>query len=144
MSEEKGNEKPVEEKVGQAFLLQSGVSFERLKDLAEFCEGIQDFVQYLGTNQYYSDVVNKKVFLLNLDVDACLLRLNSIHFKASGFRDFLHKVVCENKEAVLDSGELKAFLSSLGEVERESLELHARALELTEDIRREYRQKQGF
>ena len=144
MPEEKKDEKPAEEKVNEAFLLQSGVSFEKLKDLAEFCEGIQDFVQYLGTNQYYSDVVNKKVFLLNLDVDSCLLRLNSIHFKASGFRDFLHKAVCEKKKADLDAGELKEFLSLLAGAEKESLQLHERALELTEDIRREYRQKQGF
>ncbi len=135
-------EKESEEKVEELFLLQAGFSFATLKEMQDFCHGIQEFVQYLGTNQYYSDLVNKKVFLLTLDVDACLLKMQLVHLKAAELNDFLAKAIAEKKKPELNPGELKEFLASLEKIGRESTELHKRALDLTEDIRKDYKLRQ--
>lgn len=132
-----------EEKAEDLFLLQTGVSFETLKELSDFCGGVQDFVQYLGTNQYYSDAVNKKVFLLNLDVDTCLLKVGKVLLNAATLKDVLCKAIAEKRKATLDEKQLSAFKKLLEDGEKEVLAVHERALALTDDIRKEYKQKQG-
>ena len=141
MAEEKEREKPAEEKVNELFLLQAGVSFEKLKDLAEFCEGIQNFVQYLGTNQYYSDSVNKKIFLLTLDVDALLLRLGHLSLVVSSFKERKLEELLRKKKDLISDSEVESFRKDCDAFEKAVSELHDRAFALTEDIREDYKRK---
>lgn len=120
-------------------LVEYGINPDSVKELDEFLHGIQEFVQYLGSNQYYSDAVNKKIFLLTLDVDAALLRFSWLHLEAVGFRDALTKnVLSRKKKDGLDSRKVAAFHEALNALNRDVQKLHERALALTEDIRKEY------
>ena len=141
--EDKKEKEGKDEKVEDVFLLQTGISLDSLKELADFFHGIQEFVQYLGTNQYYSDSVNKKVFLLNLDVDVCLLKLGKMLLSTSKHKDVLSKAICEKRKPTLDEKDLREFKKLLSETELDAFSVHERALALTEDIRKEYKQKQA-
>lgn len=122
--------------------LEYGINPDSIKELDEFIHGIQEFVQYLGSNQYYSDGVNKKIFLLTLDVDAALLRFSWLHLQAVGFRDALTKSVLNRKKKEgLDEKQVAAFHKDLDALTRDAQDLHQRALALTDDIRKEYAKK---
>ncbi|MBI4360632.1 hypothetical protein HY572_02560 [Candidatus Micrarchaeota archaeon] len=122
--------------------LEYGINPDSVKELDEFLHGIQEFVQYLGSNQYYSDAVNKKIFLLTLDVDAALLRFSWLHLEAIGFRDALTKsVLARKKKEGLDEKKVAAFNDSFNALTQDARDLHERALALTDDIRKEYAKK---
>ncbi|MDP2717447.1 MAG: hypothetical protein Q8P02_01755 [Candidatus Micrarchaeota archaeon] len=128
--------------VSRRLLVDYGVNLDGLKDLGEFVHSIQEFVQYLGTNQYYSDTVNKKIFLLTLDVDATLLRLGRLHLLAGGFRDALLAAQLSRKKGVhLDEKALNDFHAALDAAYSDAQTLSNRALALTDDIRSDYAKK---
>lgn len=127
--------------VSKRLLVEYGVSLSLLKELDEFLHSIQEFVQYLGTNQYYSDSVNKKIFLMTLDVDTLILRLQSLHLTAAQFQDVLFKGVLSKKKAALDPKQTAAFQADFATVMTDVHILHKRALELTQDIRLDYSKK---
>ncbi len=130
------------EAVSKRLLIDYSVNLDGIKDLGEFVHNIQEFVQYLGTNQYYSDTVNKKIFLLTLDVDASLLRMGRLHLLASGFRDALLRAqLARQKNVHLDEKALSDFHGALDAAYADAQALSDRALALTDDIRSDYAKK---
>lgn len=127
--------------VNKRLLTEYEVSLALLKEVDEFLHAIQEFVQYLGTNQYYSDAVNKKIFLMTLDVDTLILRLQSLHLQAAQFQDTLFKGVLSKKKTSLDAAKVASFKTESQTVLTDVNALHKRALELTQDIRIDYSRK---
>ncbi len=127
--------------VNKRLMTEYGVSLSLLKELDEFLHSIQEFVQYLGTNQYYSDSVNKKIFLMMLDVDTLILRLQSLHLQAAQYQDTLFRGVLAKKKTNLDAAKIAAFKAEFDVVLSDVNALHKRALELTQDIRIDYSRK---
>ncbi len=121
-----------------------GLNLAQLKELGEFLHSVQEFVQYLGTNQYYSDTVNKKIFLLSLDVDTALLRLGHLNLRASGFKSRLLLQFLSKKKADFPASELDAYRNDFDLLVKEVDVLQTRALTLTDDIREEYKKKERF
>lgn len=130
-----------EAKVGRELFAEYGVNAQHLKELHEFLHSIQEFVQYLGTNQYYSETVNKKIYILMLDVDASLLQVDELSLAASAFKEKLLRALLRKKKESLDRAEVARFIERLCYVERQVRALHERAVSLTEDIRDEYKKK---
>ncbi len=127
--------------VTKRLITEYGVSLSLLKELDEFLHAIQEFVQYLGTNQYYSDPVNKKIFLMTLDVDTLILRLQSLHLQAAQFQDVLFQGVLSKKKTNLDATRMALFKAEFDVVVTDVNALHKRAMELTQDIRIDYSRK---
>lgn len=121
-----------------------GLNLTQLKELGEFLHSVQEFVQYLGTNQYYSDTVNKKIFLLTLDVDTALLRLGHLNLRASGFKSLLLLQYISKKKAEFSPAELESYRKDFDLLVKEVDVLQTRALTLTDDIREEYKKKERF
>ncbi|MBI2444954.1 hypothetical protein HYV43_01025 [Candidatus Micrarchaeota archaeon] len=127
--------------VNKRLLTEYGVSMTLLKELDESLHAVQEFVQYLGTNQYYSDAVNKKIFLLTLDVDTLILRLQALHLQAARFQDTLFTAVLSKKKTGLEANAVTAYKTEFAVVMNDVGLLHKRALELTQDIRMDYSRK---
>ncbi len=118
-----------------------GIDVNTIKETSELLHAMQEFVQYLGTNQYYSDAVNKKIFLITLDVDTALLRIQKLLLESTRFRETLIRAALKKKKTALDAKQVAAFRENHAALERQVEELHGRALALTEDIRSDYSKK---
>ena len=133
---EKLREKVVEE-LAKSFDYVPGT----VKSLEEFMDRIQDFSQYLANNQYYSEGLNKKVFLLNLDSDECTLKLEMLRLKADAYYREVEKSILRKEKPALEKKDFIELNKEIGEMQDMLKEIHARALKLTEEIRHEYKQK---
>lgn len=132
----------LELRIEKEFVKGYGIASNRVKVLGEFLQTIHDFIQYLGTNQYYSDAVNKKIFLLGLDLDAAVLRLQALGLELGSMRDAIEKSVLGSQKERLDEKRVSDFKARLSDCEKEISALYERALALTEEIRSDYRRKQ--
>ena len=133
----------IEIEVAKRLLVEKGVDLQRLREQTDFMHALLDFLQYVGTNQYYSDTVNKRIFLITLDADACLMKLEALKLTAGRQRSEVLKAVVAKKKGRPDAAGMKEYAKREDELEKTMLDLQARTLELTEEIRRDYKQKQG-
>jgi hypothetical protein len=129
-----------DEAVEKELLVRYGVSALRLKELADFVDTIGEFSQYLGTNQYYSEEVNKKVALLNVDAQAAALEIEEIIVRAGALRDAVKRCLLAKKK---NFPENNGFAEKIAAFEKRVLELNERALALTRELRCEFGKK-GF
>ena len=105
---------------------------------------MRDFVQYLGNNQYYSDAVNKKIFLLTIEADACLLSVERLNLKASDVRVVVEKYFLSKSKAelVLDANAVDAVKTELKKLQDELCLLYDRCIVLTQEIKLDFKQRQ--
>ncbi|MEM0475306.1 MAG: hypothetical protein QW343_00715 [Candidatus Norongarragalinales archaeon] len=129
-----------DEAVEKELLTRYGVSAARLKELADFVNTIGEFAQYLGANQYYSDVVNKKIALLNVDAQAAALEVEELIVRVGALRDSVKKSVLTKKKIFPATTGLEEKIAGF---EKKVLELNERALALTRELRCEFGKK-GF
>jgi hypothetical protein len=129
-----------DEQVEKELVTRYGVSALRLKELSAFVETIGEFTQYLGTNQYYSEDVNKKVALLNVDAQSAALECEELIVRAGALRDAVKQSVFAKKKSF---PEKPAFTEKIGALEKKLFELNGRALALTRELRCEFGKK-GF
>jgi hypothetical protein len=94
----------------------------------------------LGTNQYYSEDVNKKVALLNVDAQSAALECEELIVRAGALRDAVKQSVFAKKKSF---PEKPAFTEKIGALEKKLFELNGRALALTRELRCEFGKK-GF
>ncbi|PIO06206.1 hypothetical protein COT29_02325 [Candidatus Micrarchaeota archaeon CG08_land_8_20_14_0_20_59_11] len=131
----------IDSDVERAFAVKFEYVPTRLKKLTEMLDLIQEFVQYLGSNQYYSDSLNKQVFLLNLDADALMLKLEALSLNEHHFQSAMKLALFKKKQPAFGKREFDEYKKDLLALETEVMELHKRALMLTDEIRGEYRNK---
>ncbi|VVB67556.1 Uncharacterised protein [Candidatus Norongarragalina meridionalis] len=131
----------IDSDVERAFAVKFDYVPTRLKKLTEMLDLIQEFVQYLGSNQYYSDSLNKQVFLLNLDADALMLKLEALSLKEHRFQSEMKLALFKKKKPAFEKKEFDEYKKGLLALETDVMEMHRRALVLTEEIRGEYRSK---
>ncbi len=132
-----------DEAVEKEMITRYGVSALRLKELADFVETIGEFTQYLGTNQYYSEDVNKKVALLNVDAQASALECEELIVRAGALRDAVKRCVLEKKKSFPASADAGALAGKTAALEKKLFELNERAIALTRELRCEFGKK-GF
>jgi hypothetical protein len=130
----------MEEKVAGE-LAKRGLATGEVKQLGEFLKVVHEFSQYLAANQYYSEGLNKKVFLLNLDCDGLVLKLEKLKLWAEKFFNETEKSLLNKKKPVFDETVVNDFKKSLSLLEKEVDEIHGRAMQLIDEIRAECRQK---
>lgn|SRR3989338_1317418 len=131
-----------EAKASKELVGKYSVNLAYLKELGDFLRSVQEFLQYLGTNQYYSDTVNKKIFLLTLDADTALLQWGHLNVRASAFKAQLLQSALSKKSLVLEKQAVSSFGEDFKHLASQVSQLHERAVNLTNDIREEYRRKE--
>ena len=137
------NEK-LEEKISGELLLKHDLHLERVNELEEFARVVRDFVQYLGNNQYYSDAVNKKIFLLTIEADACLLSVERLNLKASDVRVVVEKhfLAKAKSQLVIEPNAVDSVKAELKKLQDELCSLYDRCLSLTQEIKLDFKQRQ--
>lgn len=113
----------------------------QLKEVSESLKTLQDFLQYLGSNQYYSDSVNKRIFLLGIDADALMLKMEKVHLEYARNLSQVMTAIAKKKTPSLDKQKFAAFLVRLFEVEKELVLLQDRAIAITEEIKADFSKK---
>ncbi|MBI5228592.1 hypothetical protein HY991_00665 [Candidatus Micrarchaeota archaeon] len=113
----------------------------RIRDLLGFLKVVHEFSQYLANNQYYSEGLNKKVFLLDLDTDTCLLKLEKLKLVSENLCAEVEKSLVAGGKANVEKKQFADLNASINTLEKELTEIHSRALQLTEEIRTESKQK---
>ncbi len=134
----------LEEKISGELLLKYDLHLMRMAELQEFAKVVRDFVQYLGNNQYYSDGVNKKIFLLTIEADACLLSVERLNLKASDVRVVVEKHFLSKTKAdlVLEPKAVDGVKAELKKLQDELCSLYDRCIVLTQEIKLDFKQRQ--
>jgi hypothetical protein len=130
-----------EEKAAEEFLKQCKEPYPGLQTLETLLKNGRDFLQHLGSTQYYSERLNKRVFILSLESESLLLRLDALRVTENDLLCVLQHGYAKKRKVKLDQKLLDAFLSEVNELESEAFELHEKTLLLTQDIEREFKSK---
>lgn len=130
-----------EEKVLYSFVKEFGVLPDRIKKLSWFMKTIHGFLQYLSSNQYYSDGLNKKVFLLSLESDELVLLLEKLRLKTDFFYSEIEKSIIKKEKPFISKEQKEEFNKELAFLESKINEIHSKALQLTSEIKEEFKKK---
>jgi len=131
----------LDQQIEKELVCKYGLHLDKLAGFKDSLRVLSDFAQYLGANQYFSDYLNKKVFLLNLDIATVALELEELVLRADDFHSLVKQSVLSKKKLALDAGLVKQFKEKMVEVERKLFAVQSDALRLTQEIRDEYRKK---
>jgi vacuolar-type H+-ATPase subunit I/STV1 len=102
---------------------------------------VREFLQYAGGQQYYGDVINKKIFLLILDADDCAIRLEQMVLQASVYHDEVQKAVLTKREPKINEKDFQEFKKKLADFEKQLNELCEECRDLISKIKAESKQK---
>lgn len=105
---------------------------------------IHEFLQFIGTNQYYSDSANKQIFILGLDADYSVISSEELMLREKNFVDEIQRALLLKFKPKIDSKKLDEFKKQVDELENEVLALSSRAKKLILQIRDESQNKQSF
>lgn len=105
---------------------------------------IHEFLQYIGQNQYYSDSVNKKVFLLSLDADYAVITTEELLLREKSFIDGIQTALVLKKPVKVDAPKLAQFKKEVEELENMVVDLGANAKKLVVQIREEFTSRESF
>jgi len=125
-------------------LAQFGYSPATLRQCYHSVETLHDFIQFIGTHQYYSDTVNKSIFLLNLDADYAILSIEELMIREKDFADIAQVALMLKEKPKLDKAKVDDFKKQVDALEKQVLELLSRAKQLIEQIRRESKSREHF
>ncbi len=126
------------EKIAKEIASKYGYLPTQPKQLSLFVRSIHNFAHYLGSNKYYSDLLNKRIALLSLDCDILALKSERARVVAENFYSQIELAMLSKKKAVLDKKAVEEFKTHMDELSKEALEVQDRALRLMNDIKREY------
>ncbi len=118
-----------------------GLHLDKISGFKDSLRVLADFAQHLGANQYFSDYLNKKIFLLNLDVVTVALELEELVLQADEFHSLVKQGVLSKKKNRLDANKVKQFKEKMAAVEKKLFLVQSDALRLTQEIREEYKKK---
>ena len=105
---------------------------------------LHELLQFIGANQYYSESVNKKIFLLGLDADYAVLSTEELMLKEKNFVDEVQRALMLKQKPKLDGKKLGEFKKQVEEVEGQVLALTGNAKKLILQIRGEFEDRQSF
>jgi len=125
-------------------LAKLGYTPSTLRQSFHSLQTIHDFLQFIGTHQYYSDAVNKQIFLLGLDADYTVISIEELMLKEKNFVDEVQMALVLKQKPKIDGKKLDEFKKQVGAIETDVLGLSARAKKLIEQIRAESRSKEHF
>lgn len=128
----------MDEKVSKVLARKYGYLPGNVKQLTSFVKVIHNFASYLGSNKYYSDLLNKRIALLALDTDIIALRAEKTRLKADSFYLKVELALLTKSKAELDKKEVEKFKQELDELMAEAMKVNQRSLDLMEDIKKEY------
>ncbi len=103
---------------------------------------IHEFLQFMGANQYYSDAVNKKIFLLGLDADYAVISTEELLLKEKNFVEEVQRALVFKQKPKIDAKKMEEFKKQVGEVEGQVLELSGKAKALITQIRSEFQSRE--
>ncbi|MEM4255321.1 MAG: hypothetical protein QXR53_03245 [Candidatus Norongarragalinales archaeon] len=103
---------------------------------------IHEFLQFMGTNQYYSESVNKKIFLLGLDADYAVICTEELMLKEKNFVEEVQRALVLKRKPKIDERKMDEFKKQVEEVEKQVLDLSAKAKELIRQIRTEFQDRE--
>lgn len=141
--DDKHSEGQVEEKVYHE-LAKLGYTPLKLRQSFDSLQVINEFLQFIGTNQYYSDDVNKKLFLLGLDAGYAVISTEELMLKEKVFVDEMHIAIVEKKKPELDLQKLAAFKLEVEGLHQTVLDLSANAKKLITQIRSDFASREAF
>ena len=125
-------------------LAKFGYSPSTLRQSYHSLQTLHDFIQFIGTHQYYSDTVNKKIFLLGLDADYAVISLEQLMLKEKNFVDAVQKALILKAKPGVDKKKLDDFKASVEKLEENVLELSEQAKRLILQIREEFQTRQAL
>ena len=128
----------LEEKVTKTMAQKYGYVPGNVKQLTSFVKVIHNFASYLGSNKYYSDLLNKRIALLALDSDILALRVERSRLKADGFYLKIELALLTKSKVELDKKEVDQFKKDMDVLMEEAMKVNQRALDLMEDVKKEY------
>ncbi|MFH1056212.1 MAG: hypothetical protein V1717_00205 [Candidatus Micrarchaeota archaeon] len=131
-------EKTVEE------LIRLGYSPSILRQSMQALQTLHEFVQFIGTNQYYSENISKKIFYLSLDLNHTVLGLEELALRERTLIDEVQKAVVLKSKPAVDSKKIAGFRKQAEDLENQVLELTANAKKLVKEIKDESVSKQHF
>lgn len=106
----------IDEEVAK-FFAKMDYSPDKVEHLGELVENVRGFLQYIGTNQYYGDSVNKKVFFLTLESDYCLISLDRLSLRSGDFSDTVKRALILKKEPLVNDKDFDVFRKELATLE---------------------------
>lgn len=112
-------------------------SFQSLQTLHEF-------VQFAGTHQYYSDAVNRRIFLLSLDIDFAIITAEELMLGEKNFVDEVQKALVLKAKHKVEKKKLDEFKAKVGKLEERVFELASSSKELISRIRDESRSRDAL
>lgn len=130
----------VQEKVSKFMAVKYGYLPGRAKQLKAFATVMFNFSQYLGSNKYYSDVLNRRIALASLDVDLFALRAEKLRVEAEEMYALVTVALLAKKKPGLDAKAVAAFQQELDAAWVEARRVHALLIDLMGDIKKEYAQ----
>ena len=131
----------LQEKISKELATKYGYLPGETKQVLTFVKGIHNFSHYLGSNKYFSDVLNKRIALLSLDCDILSLKAERVRLLAEGFYTQVELSLISKKKSSLDKKKVEAFRKDMQRVLDAAIEINDRALKLMEDIKSEYGEK---
>lgn len=135
MAEEKeAHHDHIEERVLEE-LARAGYTTATLQQAEHSLQVLHEFLQYVGTHQYYGDAVNKQVFLLGLEADYHILTLQELLLKEKDFFDLVQIALVQSKKPDLDEKKIAEFKAQVSALEKLILELNAKSKVMIEKIR---------
>ncbi len=134
---------PLEERISQVLAKEYDYVPGTVRQLANFIKTLHEFCNYLGNNKYYSDSVNKKVFLLNLDSSTLSIKVEKLRLTAELFYNQVEKSVLAKKKTQLDKKMVAKFLADVTALQKEANELYEESTNAVVQIRKEFVERNG-
>lgn len=131
----------LEERIWQVLAKEYDYVPGTVRQLANFIKTIREFCNYLGNNKYYSDSVNKKVFLLNLDSSTLSIKVEKLRLTAEVFYNEVEKNILAKKKTKLDKKELTKFLLEVTDLQNQADELYEESMKTVVQIRKEFAER---
>ncbi|HEV8289628.1 MAG TPA: hypothetical protein VGQ00_01600 [Candidatus Norongarragalinales archaeon] len=115
----------------------------RLKEVGDFLKQMQDYTHYVATSQYFSEVLNKKVALLTLDIDSLALRVEVLRMLENMLYAEAEKATFRKDPIALDKKKVENLKAEMKDVEKALTDTSSQAIALTKMIREEFKTKNG-
>ncbi len=129
--------------IDKAFALQYDYLPVRIKGLLEQTHGLGEFLHGLAGNQYYSEQLAKKVFLLEADTMALSLRVEKASMKADSLGAEMGRAVLRKEKPAISKPEVDALKKEGAEIEKSLEQLFDRAVGLVSEMKSDFQDRHG-
>lgn len=140
---EGGGLEALELEIDTQFALQYDYLPARIKALLEQTHSLGEFVHGLSGNQYYSEQLAKKVFLLESDASVLALRVEKAAMKADSLGAEMGRAVLRKEKPAIQKAEVDALKKEAGEIEAELNRLIDRGIALVAEMKQDFQERHG-